>query len=177
MRGERWVSAYLPVWLYSYYEKKPNGKSFLHYVAVNARTGETMGSVPLNQRKLLLVSAAVPRAPFVWALLLPVAAVVLERAGLAPRIALRTSQPLDPTLLQALPGVGTVEVDGSSARFAAERPAAVLAPLARELESRGIELLDLTVRQATLEDAYLALTGAAAPPAPPAPPEPAAASA
>lgn len=59
VRGQRWVSAYLPVWLYSYYQKKPGGKSFLHYVAVNARTGETMGSVALNQGKLLAVSAAV----------------------------------------------------------------------------------------------------------------------
>lgn len=57
--GQRWVSAYLPVWLYSYHEKKSGGRSFLHYVAVNGRTGETMGSVPLNQAKLLLVSAGV----------------------------------------------------------------------------------------------------------------------
>jgi len=57
--GQRWVSAYLPVWLYSYQQKKSNGKSFLHYVAVNARTGETMGSVPINQGKLLLVSGIV----------------------------------------------------------------------------------------------------------------------
>ncbi|MEO7126127.1 MAG: TFIIB-type zinc ribbon-containing protein [Nakamurella sp.] len=57
--GQRWVSAYLPVWLYSYYETKSSGKSFVHYVAVNGRTGETMGSVPINQRKLLLVAAGV----------------------------------------------------------------------------------------------------------------------
>jgi DNA-directed RNA polymerase subunit RPC12/RpoP len=57
--GQRWVSAYLPVWLYSYYEKKSNGKSFVHYVAVNGRTGKTMGSVPINQLRLLLVSAVV----------------------------------------------------------------------------------------------------------------------
>lgn len=57
--GERWLSAYLPVWLYSYMETKKNGKTFLHYVAVNARTGETMGSVPINNPRLLLTSAAV----------------------------------------------------------------------------------------------------------------------
>jgi len=57
--GQRWVSAYLPVWLYSYYQKRSNGKSFVHYVAVNARTGETMGSVPLHQGKLIAVSAAI----------------------------------------------------------------------------------------------------------------------
>jgi DNA-directed RNA polymerase subunit RPC12/RpoP len=57
--GERWVSAYLPVWLYGYYERRPNGTSFLHYVAVNGRTGETMGSVPIHKAKLLAVSAVV----------------------------------------------------------------------------------------------------------------------
>ncbi|WP_220458022.1 TFIIB-type zinc ribbon-containing protein [Actinotalea sp. JY-7876] len=57
--GQRWVSAYLPVWLYSYQQRKSNGRSFLHYVAVNARTGETMGSVPVNQPKLLAVAGVV----------------------------------------------------------------------------------------------------------------------
>jgi len=59
VRGERWVSAYLPVWLYSYLEERPGGRSRLHYVAVNARTGETMGSVPVSQLKLLASSAVV----------------------------------------------------------------------------------------------------------------------
>ena len=58
IKGERWVSAYLPVWLYSYYERKGN-QEFVHYVAVNGQTGETMGSVPVNIPKLLLVSAIV----------------------------------------------------------------------------------------------------------------------
>ena len=57
--GERWISAYLPVWLYSYYEQKKDGTAFLHYVAVNGRTGETMGSVPINKPKLLGVSAII----------------------------------------------------------------------------------------------------------------------
>lgn len=57
--GQRWVSAYLPVWLYGYYERKRNGTAFLHYVAVNGRTGETMGSVPIHKAKLLAVSAVV----------------------------------------------------------------------------------------------------------------------
>ena len=57
--GERWVSAYLPVWLYSYHQRKSDGTSFCHYVAVNARTGKTMGSVPVNQRRLLLASLAI----------------------------------------------------------------------------------------------------------------------
>ncbi len=55
IKGTQWISAYLPVWLYSYMEVKGN-KKLLHYVAVNARTGETMGSVPINQGLLFLIS-------------------------------------------------------------------------------------------------------------------------
>ena len=73
VRGERWVSAYLPVWLYSYHQRKRDGSSLLHYVAVNGRTGETMGSVPVNQRRLLAVSAVVQAVATVAAVLLVVA--------------------------------------------------------------------------------------------------------
>ena len=53
--GEQWKAAYLPVWLYSYQQVKGD-KKLLHYVAVNARTKETMGSVPIHIPKLLLIS-------------------------------------------------------------------------------------------------------------------------
>jgi Zn finger protein HypA/HybF involved in hydrogenase expression len=58
VHGSRWVSMYLPVWLYSYHEPGRNG-GMLHYIAVNGRTGETMGSVPVEQWKLLLTSITV----------------------------------------------------------------------------------------------------------------------
>lgn len=58
VKGERWKTAYLPVWLYSY-QQKNNNKNVLHYVAVNARTKETMGSVPINMTKLLLFSGLI----------------------------------------------------------------------------------------------------------------------
>ena len=58
VKGRQWKSAYLPVWLYSYLEKKGN-KNLLHYVAVNARTKETMGSVPIHMPKLFAISALV----------------------------------------------------------------------------------------------------------------------
>ena len=59
LKGRSWTSTYLPVWLYSYMETKSNGKRVLHYVAVNARTKETMGSVPIHIPKLLGVSGIV----------------------------------------------------------------------------------------------------------------------
>lgn len=58
IKGQQWKSAYLPIWLYSYQEVTGN-KKLLHYVAVNARTKETMGSVPIHMPKLILVSAFV----------------------------------------------------------------------------------------------------------------------
>ena len=58
VKGEQWQSAYLPVWLYSYQQVKGN-KKVLHYVAVNARTKETMGSVPIHMPKLLIISGII----------------------------------------------------------------------------------------------------------------------
>ncbi|VXB32403.1 Membrane protein [Luteimonas sp. 9C] len=58
VHGTRWVSMYLPVWLYSYHQPGRNG-GLLHYIAVNGRTGETMGSVPVQQWKLLLAAMTV----------------------------------------------------------------------------------------------------------------------
>ena len=60
VHGTRWVSMYLPVWLYSYHQPGAgaggSGGGMLHYIAVNGRTGETMGSVPVQQWKLLLAA-------------------------------------------------------------------------------------------------------------------------
>ena len=54
-KGQQWLAAYLPVWLYSYQQVKGD-KKLLHYTAVNARTKETMGSVPINKFRLALFS-------------------------------------------------------------------------------------------------------------------------
>lgn len=58
VRGTRWVAMYLPVWLYSYHQPGRNG-GLLHYIAVNGRTGETMGSIPVQQWKLLTAALTV----------------------------------------------------------------------------------------------------------------------
>ena len=58
VHGTRWVAMYLPVWLYSYHQPGRNG-GMLHYIAVNGRTGETMGSVPIQQWKLLTAAITV----------------------------------------------------------------------------------------------------------------------
>lgn len=58
VHGTRWVAMYLPVWLYSFHQPGRNG-GLLHYIAVNGRTGETMGSVPVQQWKLLTAALTV----------------------------------------------------------------------------------------------------------------------
>lgn len=69
IKGQQWKSAYLPVWLYSYQQEKGD-KKLLHYVAVNARTKETMGSVPVHIPKLIGISALVEIISFFVALFL-----------------------------------------------------------------------------------------------------------
>lgn len=58
IKGSRWTSVLLPVWLYGFVEQK-NGQAITHYMAVNGRTGATMGSVPINSAKANAVSWAV----------------------------------------------------------------------------------------------------------------------
>lgn len=69
MKGTQWKAAYLPVWLYSYQEVKRN-KKVLHYVAVNARTKETMGSIPIHMPKLLLISTIIEIIGVILALII-----------------------------------------------------------------------------------------------------------
>ncbi len=64
VKGSQWKTAYLPVWLYSYQQIKGD-KSILHYVAVNARTKETMGSVPIHMPKLVGISLLVELLGFI----------------------------------------------------------------------------------------------------------------
>ena len=64
IKGEQWRAAYLPVWLYSYQEVT-GSKKLLHYVAVNARTRETMGSVPIHMPKLIIVSSIIELMGFI----------------------------------------------------------------------------------------------------------------
>ncbi|KAB1650454.1 TFIIB-type zinc ribbon-containing protein [Pseudoclavibacter endophyticus] len=59
VHGTRWLALYVPVWLYSYYQERKDGPGLLHYVAVNGRTGETMGSVPVRQGRLIGISTLI----------------------------------------------------------------------------------------------------------------------
>lgn len=64
VKGKQWKTAYLPVWLYSY-QQIQGENSILHYVAVNSRTKETMGSVPIHMPKLFGISCLVELLGFI----------------------------------------------------------------------------------------------------------------
>lgn len=49
IKGVRWNAIYLPVWMYSYQGK--DGRNY--YIAVNGRTGEVMGSMPISKKRVL----------------------------------------------------------------------------------------------------------------------------
>lgn len=63
--GERWISAYLPVWLYSYVENPGKNNQLTHYVAVNARTAETIGSVPINKARMSMAAVLIGLAAMI----------------------------------------------------------------------------------------------------------------
>jgi len=58
VHGTRWVAMYLPVWLYSHHHGQ-GSNAMAHYIAVNGRTGEVMGSVPVSHSRLLAAAVAV----------------------------------------------------------------------------------------------------------------------
>lgn len=80
IKGESWKASYLPVWIYSYMQKKGD-KTLLHYVAVNGRTAETMGSVPINKIKLILISILVEIAAILAAVYISMTNTSKEDAG------------------------------------------------------------------------------------------------
>ena len=58
VKGKQSKVVYLPVWLYSYQQIVGNQK-YLHYIAVNGRTKEIIGSVPLNVKNIYKILAMI----------------------------------------------------------------------------------------------------------------------
>ncbi len=80
-------------------------------------------------------------------------------SGATPSVLVVTSRPIDRAWLERLPDVRDVRCDGLSARFTTPAVNRTLATLAGGLEARGIEVIELHVQKATLEEVFLELTG------------------
>jgi ABC-2 type transport system ATP-binding protein len=89
----------------------------------------------------------------------PLALRQVGRTGMRT-VRLRAATPLDPAMFTGVPSVRGLRTDEDGALVAeTERPADALADLAARARDAGIELSGLVVGDASLEDAFLRLTG------------------
>jgi ABC-2 type transport system ATP-binding protein len=74
-------------------------------------------------------------------------------------VTLWTSAPMDAGAVAQIPGVQNLVCDGSNARFQTADPGRTLVDLTRWLRDQRLEVTELHVQKATLEDIFLELTG------------------
>ena len=76
----------------------------------------------------------------------------------APIVQLSTVQPLAREWLERIPGVEGLSCQQTTAQFRSASVRSTIAEVMTQLESRGLELVELKVSKATLEDVFLELT-------------------
>ncbi|MEP6716261.1 MAG: ABC transporter ATP-binding protein, partial [Terriglobia bacterium] len=84
---------------------------------------------------------------------------LINRSTSAPSVFLSTVPSVDPQLLATLPAMQDLTSDGSRLRFTTLDVNRTLTELLRLLDTRGIQIAELSVRKSTLEDVLLELTG------------------
>jgi ABC-2 type transport system ATP-binding protein len=80
-------------------------------------------------------------------------------ANAAPAVRLFASSPLPPEIFAGVAGIAGLEIDGAAARFTSTRANAALAEVLNRLATRGIDVVELHVQRASLENVFLQLTG------------------
>ena len=83
---------------------------------------------------------------------------LVAQSTAAPSVFLATVQQLERAWLEKIPGVEGLSCEDTSARFRSPSVRATLAEIMKELERRGIEITELRVGKAALEDVFLELT-------------------
>jgi len=84
---------------------------------------------------------------------------LMARSKSAQTISLATMQPFDRSLLQSLNGVGKIAEEGDRVKFTTPDVNHTLGELIALLNAKRIEIAELHVEKATLEDVFLELTG------------------
>jgi ABC-2 type transport system ATP-binding protein len=85
---------------------------------------------------------------------------LVSRSAAVPTVHVETQAPLPADVLDGLPDAREVSCNGHRAAFKTMMAGPAIAELARRLDARGIEIAQLHVRRASLEDVFLELTGA-----------------
>ena len=86
---------------------------------------------------------------------------LMARSKASQSVSLVTAQPIDGLKIEGVPGVVDVVVEGARARFKTTDINRTMPDLLKLLESRRLELTELHVRKASLEDVFIDLTGSA----------------
>lgn len=86
---------------------------------------------------------------------------LIEEASGLHSVRMVTSQPLEAGRLAKVPGVIDARCEGTTARFQTAGAAATVAALTGWLEAARVQLVELHVQKATLEDVFLGLTAKA----------------
>jgi ABC-2 type transport system ATP-binding protein len=84
---------------------------------------------------------------------------IAGRSATSPTVVVSMSHPIDSDALAALPGVHDVVCTGDTARFRTADVNRSVAALVALLDAQGIDITELHVHRASLEDVYLELTG------------------
>jgi len=84
---------------------------------------------------------------------------LIGRSQSPSRVIVRTDPCLDLAILNALPGVASAARDGHACRLETRAPVGVLAALVRCIDEAGARLLEVQVREPSLEDVFIELTG------------------
>jgi ABC-2 type transport system ATP-binding protein len=83
---------------------------------------------------------------------------LIGRSDRLPTVSLTTVQPIDKTCWLGLPGVEGLTHDDTHAQFRAANVNVAIAELLKRFDARRVEVLELHVQKATLEDVFLELT-------------------
>jgi ABC-2 type transport system ATP-binding protein len=94
---------------------------------------------------------------------------IVNRSSAIPTITLRTLQPANADWFAALPGLDNLEVSGHLARFRTTHVTTAITELLRRLDDGAVEIAELRVQKAALEDVFLQLTTANPEPRAPSP--------
>ncbi len=84
---------------------------------------------------------------------------LIARSSAPQTVSMSTVPIVDPAWLASVDDIRDVTVDGSWVHFKTARPSRTLAGLMSALDARGVEIVELQVRKATLEDVFIELTG------------------
>ena len=85
---------------------------------------------------------------------------LMERSSALPSVFVAATRPFDERTLAAIPGIEDVVCDGVTARFRTAAVNQTVAGLVDRLDRLGIEITELHVQKASLEDVFLELTSA-----------------